>query len=223
MAEFKFSCPACGQNITCDSGFAGKESQCPACRRYIIIPHPASAVALPPHSEPVIQIKVSTLKRAAVIFLCLVLAGGLAVFAYGKLNKVTVLHGNEHFNSRQAYRPPIEITIVAKTDSTNLRLSYTARQIIFNWEMNPTQLRVDGGPANGQHKDGAGQIPKDKYVTIRWLVTTTHEAIYVNGQLRFEHDGDYSQIVRRVSIFPANGSTVTVKSMTIKPISNSAR
>ena len=123
--------------------------------------------------------------------------------------------------SSMGYRPPIEITVVAKTDSTNLRLAYAADQIIFNWEINPSQLRVDGGPADGLHKDGAGQIPKGKYVTIKWVVTTTHQSIYVNGQLRYRHDGDYSQIVRRVSVFPANGSTVTVRSMTVKPIPDS--
>jgi len=219
MAQFKFSCPACGQNITCDSSLSGSETQCPACHRAIIIPHPASA-APPPPGEPVIQIKVSTLKRAVVICLCLLLTIGIAVFAYAKLNTVTVLTGNQHLDSRQAYRPPVEITVVAKTDSTNLRLSYAADQIIFNWELNPSQLRVDGGPANGLHKDGAGQIPKNKYVTIKWVVTTTHQSIYVDGRLRYQHQGDYSQIVRRVSVFPANGSVVTVKSMTVKPIPN---
>ena len=79
----------------------------------------------------------------------------------------------------------------------------------------------NSGPANGLHKDGAGHIPKNKYVTVRWVVTTTHQSIYVNGQLRYRHDGDYSQIDRPVSVFPANGSTVTIKSVTVKPIPNS--
>jgi hypothetical protein len=34
--------------------------------------------------------------------------------------------------TNDSFRPPIEITIVAKTDSTNLRISYTAAQVIFN-------------------------------------------------------------------------------------------
>jgi hypothetical protein len=149
------------------------------------------------------------------------LLAGVAWFAFATLTKVTVLNGEHHFYTRQAYCPPIEITVVAKTDSTNLRLGYAADQIIFNWELNQNQLRVDGGPANGLHKDGAGRIPKNKYVTIRWVVTTSHQSIYVDGQLRYRHDGDYSQINRRVSVFPANGSTVTIKSVTIKPIPDS--
>lgn len=219
MAGFKFSCPLCGQNITCDSGHAGSETTCPACQRSIIVPHPTSIAQSP--GEPVIQIKISTLKRVALIMLCTLLTLGIAWFTFAALTKVTILKGDEHFNTPQAYRPPVEITVVAKTDSTNLRLAYAADQIIFNWEMNRWQLRVDGGPANGLHKDGAGHIPAGKYVTIKWVVTTTHQAIYVNGQLRYRHDGDYSQINRPVSVFPANGSTVTIKSVTVKSIPDS--
>ena len=144
MPEFKFSCPACGQNMTCDTAYVGSETTCPACQQSIIVPHPASAV--PSYGEPVVAIKVSTLKRTALISLCVLLVLAVAWFAFAHLYKVTILTGGQHFNSRQAYRPPIEITVVAKTDSTNLRLGYAAEQIIFNWEMNPSQLRVDGGP-----------------------------------------------------------------------------
>lgn len=131
-------------------------------------------------------------------------------------SKPTVLTGDAKFTTPQTYQPPVEITIVAKTDSTNLRMSYAAEQVIFNWEDDKTQLRVDGGPADGQHQAGAGYIPPDKFVTIRWKVTPTQQSIYVDGQLRLVHSGDYSQINRYVSVFPANGSTVTVKSVTVK-------
>jgi hypothetical protein len=47
------------------------------------------------------------------------------------------------------------------------------------------QLRVDGGPADGRHVDGAGHVPQNSYVSIRWDVTPEHQAIYVNNQLRF--------------------------------------
>src|ERR1039457_2872584 len=128
--------------------------------------------------------------------------------------KSTVLKGSDRLNTPKMYQPPVEIMVVAKTDSTNLRLAYAADQIIFNWEMDTSQLRVDGGPADGLHQAGAGYISPGKYVTIRWVVTPQQQAIYVDGELRFEHDGDYTNINRCVSVFPANGSTVTVKSIT---------
>jgi hypothetical protein len=127
-----------------------------------------------------------------------------------------VLEDGDILSTPGAFKPPVEITIVAMTDSTDLRIAYAADQVIFNWELNRDELRVDGGPANGQHKAGAGSIPKGKYVTIRWLVTPRHQVIYVDDQLRFEHDGDYSSINRCVSVFPAVGATVIVKSIKVK-------
>lgn len=132
------------------------------------------------------------------------------------ISKGMVLKGSDQLVSPDLFRPPVEITIVAKTDSTNLRIGYAADQVIFNWEENLNQLRVDGGPAGNQALDGAGLIPRDKYVTIKWMVTPEHQAIYVNDQLRFENCGNYSQLVAPVTIFPANGSEVTVKSVAVK-------
>jgi hypothetical protein len=221
MAEFKFSCPQCRQNIQCDTSYVGLRINCPSCQQSITVPPAPSSVI--PHGERVIQIKTSALRKMAVIGFSALLVAGIVAFAVIKLTKVTVLKGDARLNTPQSFQTPVEITVVAKTDSTNLRLAYAADQIIFNWEVNKSQLRVDGGPANGLHKAGAGRIPVGKYVTVRWVVTTTHQAIYVDGQLRFEHDGDYSHINRPVSVFPANGSTVTVKSITVKHIADSSR
>jgi len=135
--------------------------------------------------------------------------------------KEIILKSGQRFDTAVTFRPPVEITIVAKTDSTNLRIGYAADQVIFNWELDRNQLRVDGGPANGLHKPGAGGIPPGEFVQIRWLVTTNHQAIYVNNDLRFEHSGDYSGINKSVSVFPASGSTVTIKSLTVQPLSAS--
>ena len=118
--------------------------------------------------------------------------------------------------TNDSFRPPIEITIVAKTDSTNLRISYTAAQVIFNWELNKTQLRVDGGPADGKHQSNKGLIPVDTYVTIRWDVTDTHESIYVDDDLRFHNSADYSKINNQISVFGGAGSTLKVTSLTTK-------
>jgi hypothetical protein len=128
------------------------------------------------------------------------------------------LKGHEAATTKATFRTPVEIIIEAKTDSTNLRMSYAADAVIFNWETNRSQLRVDGGPAGGRHKDGAGLIPTNKYVTIRWIVTAKQQTILVDGQLRYEHAGDYSKIDKPVSVFPAEGSEVTVKTIKVKPL-----
>jgi hypothetical protein len=129
-----------------------------------------------------------------------------------------VLWGADRLSTPGAFKPPVEITVVAKTDGTNLRLAYAADQVIFNWEVDPEQLRVDGGPANGLHKPEAGEIARNEYVTIRWVVTPRHQAIYVGDELRFEHEGNYLHVNKPVSVFPAAGSVVTVKSVAVRQL-----
>jgi hypothetical protein len=133
-----------------------------------------------------------------------------------------VLRGNDRLSTPNTFRPPVEIKIVAQTDSTNLRMAYAADQIIFNWELDREQLRVDGGPADGCHKSGLGSIPIKKDVTIRWIVTPRSQSVYVDDDLRFEHLGDYSKIDRCVTVFPAADSRVVVKSLQVKELKDSS-
>ena len=124
------------------------------------------------------------------------------------------MEGDDGIITKATFKPPVDITIIAKTDSTNLRVGYAANEVIFNWERGLGELRVDGGPANGLHKKGAGAIPNKKYVTIRWLVTPGKQSIYVDGELRYEHMGDYSAIDNPISV-SSHQSTVTVKSIKV--------
>lgn len=132
------------------------------------------------------------------------------------------LKGTDTISTKATFQPPVEITIEAKTDSTDLRIGYAADQVIFNWRDMKNQLRVDGGPANGKHKTGAGIIPTNKYVSIRWVVTPKKQTIYVDDQLRFEHEGDYSHINNPVSVF-CNQSKVSVKSIKVKKLPQDAK
>ncbi|MEQ1861459.1 MAG: hypothetical protein ABMA13_16170 [Chthoniobacteraceae bacterium] len=128
------------------------------------------------------------------------------------------LKKDEMITTKATFKPPVEILVEAKTDSTNLRLGYAADQIIFNWELAKNEFRINGGPADGKAKKTGGLIPTNKYVVVRWVVTPKKQSIYVDGQLRFEHSGDYSAIDKPVSIFSAHGSVVTVKSIKVKQL-----
>jgi len=48
MAEFKFSCPQCGQHIQCDTGYVGAQINCPACQQSIVVPQAPHSAAAPP-------------------------------------------------------------------------------------------------------------------------------------------------------------------------------
>jgi len=142
----------------------------------------------------------------------------ISLLTTGRVGSPLKLKKGEAATTKATFKPPVEILIEAKTHSTNLRIGYAAHQVIFNWEHIGDELRVDGGPAGGHHKSGAGAIPRDKYVTIRWLVTPKKQSIFVDGQPRYEHVGDYSQIDNPVSVFGAEGSEVTVKSIKVKQL-----
>lgn len=128
-----------------------------------------------------------------------------------------VLEGDKKFVTKESFAPPVEIIAVAKTEKTNLRFAYAADQLIFNWEVREKSLRIDGGPAAGLHKEGAGQIPAKTFVTVRWLVTANSQTVFVDGEKRFEHFGNYSGIDKPVSVFTM-GSKVTLKSLKVRPL-----
>lgn len=76
MADFKFLCPGCGQHISCDSGSAGAQINCPACNQVIVVPQSPAAtspgVATPPPGKSNGILKI--LLIAAVVLI--VAAGG---------------------------------------------------------------------------------------------------------------------------------------------------
>lgn len=52
MAEFKFFCPQCGQQIQCDTGYAGTRINCPACQQPIVVPQSSRTATATAKSKP---------------------------------------------------------------------------------------------------------------------------------------------------------------------------
>ncbi len=142
----------------------------------------------------------------------------ISALTNGKTGAPILLKKKETMTTKAKFKPPVEILIEAKTNSTNLRLGYAADEVIFNWENSMDELRVDGGPANKMHQKKGGLIPTNTYVTIRWVVTPKMQSIYVDGERRFEHHGDYSGIDKPISVSSASGSIVTVKSVKVRQL-----
>ena len=101
MAEFKFTCTQCKQHIQCDSSYVGSQINCPACQQAIIVP-PQLPMVVPP-GERTIQIKVSLLRKAALISASILLTAGITMvifyFAWNSTRAVwkewSVLDGND--------------------------------------------------------------------------------------------------------------------------------
>jgi serine/threonine protein kinase len=126
-----------------------------------------------------------------------------------------VLEKNGRFTSAETFTPPVEFTLVVKTKKDDLRLAYTAKQVIFNWERNQDELRIDADPAGGRHAAGMGRIPEDTFVTIEWRILPHMQSISVDGKRRYLHFGDYSKVNKPLEIFPFN-HLVTIKSAKVK-------
>jgi len=117
----------------------------------------------------------------------------------------------------KSFEVPIEIEYRVMTDSTNIRLVYACKQLIFNWEVKPRELRLDGGPANRQHRPGKGYVPPNTFLTIRQVVLDDRMQVYVDGTLRTSWQADFSGWRSPIGVFSCHGSTVTVESIRTRP------
>lgn len=113
----------------------------------------------------------------------------------------------------ESFQPPIDFRVVVQTDSTNIRIAYACGQMIFNWEDNPDELRLDGGPADGRHQGGAGRVPVKQWVTIDMKVLPDSLTVFVDGKQRYQTAADFSKVSMPFAIFPAAGSTIQVRSI----------
>jgi hypothetical protein len=85
MAEFKFSCPKCSQNIQCDVRYVGSQISCPSCRESIVVP-PVSQSPIATAGR-VSKAKLSTLRNILAIGLGALLAAGIIAIILYNLGK----------------------------------------------------------------------------------------------------------------------------------------
>jgi hypothetical protein len=152
MSDFKFSCPKCKQDISCDQTYAGSRIDCPTCHQNITVP-PAGRTAAAP-GERTIQIKASTLRNTAVIGAGVLLVAGIVVLlvrlfagpttltfrSYVDGIDIVKLSGPRLWIEHQDYVPPTKTTVNGKDCN-------------FIWTDNKSQP-YDLNPAfNARHPD----------------------------------------------------------------------
>ncbi|WP_395741862.1 hypothetical protein [Prosthecobacter sp.] len=123
------------------------------------------------------------------------------------------LKKRDTLSTAASFTPPIEFEMVVKIESLDLRIGYAAKEMIFNWERKPDELRIDGGPADRVYTPKMGEIPQNKFVVIQWTVLKDRQIISVDGKERFEHKGDYSDLNRPLTIqaFGSEGAVQSIK------------
>lgn len=116
-------------------------------------------------------------------------------------------------------RAPFVWRVVGRTDSTNLRLHWHRGEVILNWEVSPRELRVHDPATAEQHSiKGKGYIAPGEWCEIVWEIGLDRMRLSVNGEVRFEAAGDYSEIESAPSVGPCFGSAIGVREFTVTPL-----
>lgn len=127
------------------------------------------------------------------------------------------------YRTRSKFSPPFKATVVAKTDSTNIRLLYGDKgRVIFNWELNRSELRLRD-PATGQKLGvkNQGEVPINEWVTIELIYREDSMTIFVNGKERHQLATAIKDIDAELGIGPAFKSVVNVKSFSVQQLPSS--
>lgn len=114
------------------------------------------------------------------------------------------------------YRVPLLIECTAKTDSTNIRLSYARGKVILNWEHDANNHKYND-PTDGTSEviRNFGGIELEKWARVQWYIDERLSAIFVDGRLLHATRSDYEGLTSAVGIGPAWSSIVTVKAFRV--------
>ena len=116
-------------------------------------------------------------------------------------------------------RPPFVFRVVGKTDTTNLRMHFHRGELIFNWECNVRELRVHDPATAEQHSlPDKGFIATNEWHEISWEIRLDRMRVVVDGEVRYEGNGDYSGIESAPSVGPCFGSAISVREFSITPL-----
>jgi len=126
----------------------------------------------------------------------------------------------------QEFKMPLKIDLRAKTDSTNIRLSYGCGEVFLNWEGNKDDLYINDILSKREYKFiESGRIPENEFIDIEWILELEYMALRINGEIRqigntydyikkFVNDVDFN-FTSVFSVAVAMGSTVTVASLVV--------
>lgn len=99
---------------------------------------------------------------------------------------------NTHVSTHQKFGG-FELTIVARTEAENIRLhAQRGSCVIFNWEVNPRELRVCRPDGRGGRESGSiatarvTPLKPNTWYTIKWRLVEEGMQVLVDGKVVFE-------------------------------------
>ena len=129
--------------------------------------------------------------------------------------------------TKKEHSGAIEIQLVAKTESENIRIhAYQGSVVIFNWENNPRQLRVCR--PDGQDERESGSIAAAKvnplkpkvWHRIKWIITSKGMKVYADDVLVFSEAKSYDLSKSKSIAVGATTSAVDVKEFRVLTITD---
>jgi hypothetical protein len=116
-------------------------------------------------------------------------------------------------HSKPEFSPPISFRIIAKTSKTNIRIDYITR-FIFRWECDNKQIRVDGGPFDGDHRTRIGNLPVDDWIIFDLMISKRSMSVWRNNEeVFFAKAAALDKFKLPIGVSLADSSLVSVKSV----------
>ncbi|HEX4132145.1 MAG TPA: protein kinase, partial [Pirellulales bacterium] len=140
--------------------------------------------------------------------------------AAGDVARIT---GDACVSSRQSFSGPLDITLLARTDSQNIRLyAHGKSVVIWNWEKKLNELRIhrpDGTIVASQVK----ALQPNTWYRLRWVIQPDGSSVYVDDKLVFRDSGPYDvSISSPVKVSSHEKAVVELKSFVVSAAKESA-
>ncbi len=145
-------------------------------------------------------------------------AGATANDGFLRIQKETLVP------TKREYTGPVEIVMVARTELENIRvLAHRGSCVIFNWELNPKQLRVHRPDGNNRLESGSiatapvTPLKANTWYTLRWRLTAEGMSVSVDGKVVFAEQRAYDLSAPSRITVKAATSQVDVKEFSVLP------
>lgn len=116
------------------------------------------------------------------------------------------------------YDAPMEITLVARTDSLNIRLLVHGHEIIWNWEADPRKLVVQR-PDGAEIQSPTVPLQPHRWYTLRYRIGRQGTLISIDGVPVFTESHTYGKFPKAaIGVGRQGPAVVEVKKLVIKPI-----
>ena len=125
----------------------------------------------------------------------------------------------------QKFTGGVEVVVVARTEAENIRLhAQKGARVIFNWEVNPRELRVNRPDGNEKVDSGSSAAAKftplkpNTWYTLKWRLTEDGMQVSVDGKVVFEEQKKYDLSGTAPVAVHAEKSIVDVKEFRVTPL-----